>query len=775
MRGVLILLWCFVSVSYTQNFKLCNVSKADSPLITVDQSYLLKTLYGPFIEAHGQSDKRLIPTNIHPFIYAAHKSYAEHRPLSISPDGIWLLISQGAISYLANHSEEYKEYSSSLKGDFKLVLDDLEFSSNGDNEWIKLIDKFNKKLSSRTSSQLEPFYSPSFSTTDLNIRNAFKICQLSSQSEQFQFGLFSLCGIPEITLEGTTEDWLKIAAKLEQLKRIGMFEWADHLKPIIEEFIEASKGNVDKTFWNSFYKFNNECGDASISGWILNFFPYNTKGDLRHFIQAKSSDILEHVPDSDPNMSFPSGRNYLPFVWRQKNNSAKMRFEAGFMGISQDPKTLALKAEINWAVVKRPASGNISVWQQNVVREAAVSKMKLSAAFSATYIDIDGFINEEDSGLENLKLLEYAIVKRPVKGAFLRQLTKLPNFKALELHDWNIDRQHLPYISKLKNSSFIFLKPVNNEFFKYLPNTTKTLIFKNSKIKADYFTSISVAIERIDFQNCTFEDGALRELEKIGSSLRSITIHKSKELSSLTLQQLSSIKNLKSLTITSCKIDSIPEFHLPKLEFLDLSTNKLSSIENIQKLISLRYLNLANNRISDIKDFNHFPKLEQLILHHNEISVLKIDLEHLSILDVSSNKLETLPLIGKNKLVRLIVEKNQIDKATLPSSLHETLEYLALERVHLNRKNAISISSMKKLKFLSLKNCDLTNEDINELGKLNQLSTLKLWTNKNLDDQCKGNLISLFKKGANISIFDCGFSSIAMDEFAKLRESLKVN
>ena len=767
MRNVLLLLFFLISLSNAQNFKLCDVTKAESPLISIDQNYLLKTLYGPFVETHGQSDKKFIPTNIHPFIYAAHKAYAEHRPLTISPDGVWLLISQGLTTHL---------YSKEGDQAVTLIIEGNEKTDLSNEEWLKHLDKFQQTLKSSTAETIQAFHSPDFSTTDMNIKNAFKISSLSNKSEQFQFGLFSLCGIPEITLEGTTNDWLKIADKLESLKQFGMEEWADHLKPIINEIILASKGQVNKKFWNSFYKFNNECGDGSVSGWILNFFPYNAKGQLRPLIQIDSDDLLIHMPDSDPNVSFPSGRVYLPFSRNTSGKAIEMRFEAGFMGVSQHPETMSLKAEINWAVIKRPVSGQISIWQQNVVREGAVSKMKLSAAFSATYIDIGNFIDEEDSGLNQLKLLEFAIVKRPVKGAFLKDLTELPNFKELELHDWNIETENLPYISRLKNKSFIFSKPVNPEFFSHLPNTSKTLVFKDTKVKAEYFENIKVdSLENINFNNCKFESGVMTAIGKLHKTLKSVKIYKSPDLSLEQIEMLNALNKLETLSITSSKLKELPTLKLPSLKSLNLSSNALSSIEKIKSLESLEYLNLAKNNISGKKNFNHLTKLEQLVLHHNEITQLDIDLEHLANLDVSSNRLESLPDIKKNRLTSLIVEKNQIGKASLPSSLHETLEHLSLEMVHLDRESAASIGSMKNLRFLSLKNCDLTNADVGQLSNLKHLNTLKLWTNRDLTDQCKDKIITLFKRGANISIFDCGFSSMAMDEFAKLRENQKVN
>ena len=507
MRCVTFLLACFISFSNAQNLKLCDVSKAQKPLISVNQEYLLKTLYGPFVESYGASDKQFIPTNIHPFIYAAHKAYAEHRPLALSPDAVWMLITQGSITHIAQNPAKFKQYSEYLNSKSESFNGPVPSSKK---EWLKLLDKVAENAGTIQNPAIRDFCTTSFSTTDSNISQALKISQLSSRSEVFQFGLFSLCGIPEIRLEGSVKDWQKIYEKLDGLESLGLNDWAQNLKPILKEFIEAASGQINKKFWNSFYKYNNECGDGSISGWILSFFPYNAKGKLRHLVKAHSSDVLNAVPDSNPNMSFPSGRTYLPFNWNDK----KMRFEAGFMGVSQNPQTYELKAEINWAVIKNKASGNLSIWQQNVVREKTISKKMLSAAYSATYIDIENFVNEADPGLQNLTLLEYAIIKKPVKGKFLKELLSLPNFKELECYDWNIDKEFYPLIPKLKNKSFSFIKETESDFFKHLPETTDKLIFKGILIKKDYLSKISLAkLDEIYFENCRFEEGALSSIK----------------------------------------------------------------------------------------------------------------------------------------------------------------------------------------------------------------------------------------------------------------------
>lgn len=48
--------------------------------------------------------------------------------------------------------------------------------------------------------------------------------------------------------------------------------------------------------------------------------------------------------------SLSSGVNTTPFVWDYLGTSYEMIFYSGFMGVSQNPNTFALRPEIGWAV-----------------------------------------------------------------------------------------------------------------------------------------------------------------------------------------------------------------------------------------------------------------------------------------------------------------------------------------------------------------------------------------------------------------------------------------
>jgi hypothetical protein len=65
-----------------------------------------------------------------------------------------------------------------------------------------------------------------------------------------------------------------------------------------------------------------------------------------------------HDPEFDcgPRLAdLPSGLSKAPFRWNYLDRSFDMEFLGGFVGVAQDPETLAVRPEIGWAVREAPA------------------------------------------------------------------------------------------------------------------------------------------------------------------------------------------------------------------------------------------------------------------------------------------------------------------------------------------------------------------------------------------------------------------------------------
>ena len=88
------------------------------------------------------------------FFQTIVRAYADHRPLVLSPDMVWLLISQGFARYVNAHPEELRNLLVSHTGKMDLVIETEKELLEGDPEWGKLIDAFAKQINDYTKEDI---------------------------------------------------------------------------------------------------------------------------------------------------------------------------------------------------------------------------------------------------------------------------------------------------------------------------------------------------------------------------------------------------------------------------------------------------------------------------------------------------------------------------------------------------------------------------------------------------------------------------------------------
>jgi hypothetical protein len=203
-------------------------------------------------------------------------------------------------------------------------------------------------------------------------RAAAGVVLLDAVQSYFQYVLETRCGIPEITLEGTPGDWQALADRAEGFAEFGLEVWIETLRPILRQFVRASQGDVDKPFWQSLYKINDQSGGPVITGWLTAFFPYLKDTETgrpsipvgEFFGTGRRSPDELLYPDRNPSRSsfahgptvrcLPGGLSKAPFRWEYFDELFDMEFLGGFVGVAQDAATLALRPEIGWAVRESP-------------------------------------------------------------------------------------------------------------------------------------------------------------------------------------------------------------------------------------------------------------------------------------------------------------------------------------------------------------------------------------------------------------------------------------
>lgn len=315
--------------------------------------------------------ENIVAMNHNAFLSTIHTAYDQHRPLSISPDDIWLLITQGICIHVNKNYDKLKTQLLKSTMQREIVIKDSNLISFQSKDWRQLIAGLSDSVQQYTTTAYHELMIDSFSTSTPKNTTALEITLLESVEKTFSYIGETGCGIPHIHLLGTKEDWLKIKVKLKSLDLVGMEYWAKELYPIIDEFIHVYNGNVNTRFWQKLYKDVTLYNEYYISGWVVKLFPYIKeeqqvkpmrlskggypiteidyypnpflKGEKYHCSTLTTEDFLEGISSIDFTLRIVSPRT-------QDTTLKELKIVAGFIGAKQF-QNKEIGPYISWAVL----------------------------------------------------------------------------------------------------------------------------------------------------------------------------------------------------------------------------------------------------------------------------------------------------------------------------------------------------------------------------------------------------------------------------------------
>ena len=338
-------------------FTVSEVTPGATMLPQTTLASALRARLGCDAEAFASTHECLVDTTLHGLVGAAHHAFTEHHPLVLSPDDIWLCIAQGFSQHVDMHAEALRSkfVQNSQRATIVVTRDEFKKGSPA-NDWPGCFAEFSDQIAQHIGEKRELVVA-NFSTTGKIEKAASEIVLMAALRHYFDYILVTLCGIPNITLLGTTSDWALIRQRAEALEEFDAQWWITRLLPVLDQFVAAASGHVDQEFWRSFYKWNDYSGGPYVSGWINTLFPYieDEKNGAPALVQNKyvtTWDKTYHsMVGSGPNANqFPSGLAIAPFLWKYLGSNIPMELIGGFVGVSQDAGTLAVRAAIGWAV-----------------------------------------------------------------------------------------------------------------------------------------------------------------------------------------------------------------------------------------------------------------------------------------------------------------------------------------------------------------------------------------------------------------------------------------
>src|SRR5215831_4916316 len=305
----------------------------------------------------------------HPLLAAVGLAFAQHRPLVLSPDTVWLTIAQGVAQHVRLHAEELRPRLVTHAGRKRLTVTVDGQMPTDAGSWALAVEMFAKLLAAEVA-DAEAFECDFSTSTDVE-RAAGRIVLMDAYSPYYAFWMTCVCGIPAITLTGTTEDWRKIRDRVEFIAGFGLDGWCRSLAPITAQFARAASGDIDVAFWRRIYNSADAYGGKVITGWAARLYSYLTWSGVADV----PNPLLDLPIDELRDLTAPDRMGYqgpgirsdmVPAVLskvtvnvndKAAGNDRRVALHAGLVGVTQDDDG-ALRPVAGWHLA--PAEADIN-------------------------------------------------------------------------------------------------------------------------------------------------------------------------------------------------------------------------------------------------------------------------------------------------------------------------------------------------------------------------------------------------------------------------------
>ncbi|VVB17092.1 unnamed protein product [Arabis nemorensis] len=194
------------------------------------------------------------------------------------------------------------------------------------------------------------------------------------------------------------------------------------------------------------------------------------------------------------------------------------------------------------------------------------------------------------------------------------------------------------------------------------------------------------------------------------------------------LSRWEALSDLEELVLRDNKLAKVPDISIfAKLLVFDVSFNEITSLQGLSKASStVKELYVSKNEVNKIMEIEHLNDLQILELGSNRLRVME-NMENFTRLEelwLGRNRIKVVDLCGLNCIKKISLQSNRL------TSMKGFEDCIALEELYLSH-NGISkmegLSALVNLRVLDVSNNKLTSvDDIQNLTKLEDL-----WLNDN--------------------------------------------
>ena len=222
------------------------------------------------------------------FVATVYKAYCEHYPLEFSVEDVWVAIAQGVSIHLNENAEKYRQLMVSHEGKKTLTLpvDSLRIPDSarptGGNKsvpainWSAAVREMGILIRDDMKTDMATLITTPFSATTPVEQAVFDCTLMDSVKSYYDYRFSLCCGLPQVTLRGSPDDFQQVIDRVKQLRTIftDFNWWLDTLLPHLQQLKASAEGKPDITWWQKVCHSVGGGSDISmLAGWLADFIP----------------------------------------------------------------------------------------------------------------------------------------------------------------------------------------------------------------------------------------------------------------------------------------------------------------------------------------------------------------------------------------------------------------------------------------------------------------------------------------------------------------------
>jgi len=275
----------YVKTNPVWSKRLANGTDLQSKIIANNGTFQIKG--GQIVQSSSvkEPNSKISPAT-YGFISSVLNAYNGHHNLVLRPDDVWHAILIQFSFYVNANAETLRDKFVKEK-QLEVEIPGSLFTVDVDTFARKMVNELmSKNLKDATVTE---FLIPKFTTTTDTDRIVAAISVVSKLQAHFKYKSSSACGIPEVTLLGTVQDWRNLRSKIDRLPQYEvtdyhdgpvMTKWHGLLKRVLNGFVSSAEGNPDLYFWDKVAS-TKSCpsGSPYLSGWLTVFACFKSDGE----------------------------------------------------------------------------------------------------------------------------------------------------------------------------------------------------------------------------------------------------------------------------------------------------------------------------------------------------------------------------------------------------------------------------------------------------------------------------------------------------------------